>query len=74
MGVQLGVSTTILLGQSMLGGMSSILTLTLKQQALLVLFASRQQTSVVPAANKLPEGGLQITETAGSQVLVTPTL
>ena len=74
MGTQFGVSTTMLLGQVMLGGISSMRTLTLKQQALLVLFASRQQTDVVPGGNTLPDGGLQITETAGSQLFVTPTV
>ena len=59
MGTQFGVSTTMLLGQVMLGGISSMRTLTLKQQALLVLFASRQQTDVVPGGNTLPDGGLQ---------------
>src|SRR5437868_13014857 len=73
-GVQFGVITTMFVGQVMLGGISSMRTLTLKQHALLVLFASRQQTKVVPDGNILPEGGLQTAETAGSQVFVTPTL
>jgi len=78
MGTQLGVITTMLLGQVIVGGMSSASTTTLKQQetgAGTVGSFTSQQTSQEPGRKTLPEGGLQLIAGAvGEQGLVAVTL
>ena len=63
---------TMLLGQVITGGVVSVFTVTVNAQVLRLAQASVavQVTVVVPAGNKLPDAGEQVTATLGSALSV----